>query len=90
MEVTTNLERPLPAGTEANPQPSPPKVDEADVVHQDDDEVIKERGLEALNQIHEEIQENRRRVKAHQKQARLHVIRQKADEARDELRRMDE
>ena len=74
-EVTDGLERPPPAGTEANPQPSPTRVDEAGVVHQDDDEDNKERGLEALNQMHEEIQEKRRRVEAHQRQARLHVIR---------------
>jgi len=54
-EVTADLERPLPAGTEANPQPSPPRVDEASVVHQDDDEDAEEMGLEALSQMHEEI-----------------------------------
>ena len=60
------------------------------MVHQDDDEDIEERGLDALNLMHEEIQEKRRRVKAHERLARLCVIRQKADEAREELRRMDD
>jgi len=40
--------------------------------------------------MHEEFQEKRRRVEAHQRQACLQVIRQKADEAREQLRQMDE
>jgi len=60
------------------------------VVHQDDDEYVEERGLDAMNLMHEEIQEKRCRVEAHERLARLCVIRQKADEAREELRRMDE
>ena len=51
------LERPLLIRAEANDQPSPPRVDEASMVPQDDDEDAKERGLEALSQMHEEIQE---------------------------------
>jgi hypothetical protein len=47
----------------------------------EDDEDAKARDLEALNQMHEELQEKRCRVEAHQRQARLQVIRQKADEA---------
>jgi len=44
---------------------------------------------EALNQMHEELQEKRRSVEAHQRQACLQVIRQKADKAREQLRQMD-
>ena len=65
-------------------------MDGASYVPQEDDEDEEVRGLEALNQMHEELQEKRRRVEAHQRQARLQVIRQKADEAREQLRRMDE
>ena len=68
MEITADLERPLPTGTEANPQHSPPRVDAAGVVHQDDAEDAEERGLEALNQIHDEIQEKRHRVEAQKRQ----------------------
>ena len=74
-EVTDGLERPPLARTEANPQPSPARVDEAGVVHQDDNEDTEERGLEALSQMHEEIQEKRCQVEAHERQARLRVIR---------------
>ena len=62
----------------------------ASYVPQEDDEDAEARGLEALNQMHEELQEKRRRVEAQQRQACLQVIRQKADEAREQLRRMDE
>ena len=55
-----------------------------------EDEDAEARGLEALNRMHEELQEKRHRVEAHQRQARLQVIRQKADEAREQLRQMDE
>jgi hypothetical protein len=40
--------------------------------------------------MHEEIQEKRRQVEAHQRQACPQVIRQKEDEAREQLKRMDE
>jgi hypothetical protein len=53
---------------------------------QEDDEDTEVRGLKALNQMHEELQEKKRRVKVHQRQICLQVIRQKADEAREQLR----
>jgi hypothetical protein len=49
----------------------------------EDDEGTKARDHEALKQMHEELQEKRCRVEAHQRQAHLQVIRQKADEARE-------
>jgi hypothetical protein len=52
-------------------------------VEVEDNEDVEARDLEALNQMHEELQEKRRRVEAHQRQARLQVIRQKVDEARE-------
>jgi hypothetical protein len=74
------------ARIEANSQPSPLRMEEAGYVPQDNDEDTEARGLEALNWMHEELQEKRHRDKAHQRQARLQVIRQKADEAREQLR----
>jgi hypothetical protein len=56
----------------------------------EDDEDAEARGLKALNQMHEELQEKRHGVEAHQTQARLQVIRQKVDEAREKLIQMDE
>jgi hypothetical protein len=44
-----------------------------------------ERGLEALNQMHEELYQKRGHFEALQRQARLRVIRQKAAEAREQL-----
>ena len=61
-------------------QPSPSRMDGASYAPQEDDEDAEARGLEALNQMHEELQEKRRRVKAHQRKARLQVIKQKVDE----------
>jgi hypothetical protein len=49
----------------------------------EDDEDAEARDLEALNQMHEELQEKRRWVEAHQRQARSQVRRQKTDEARE-------
>jgi hypothetical protein len=65
LEVTADLERPPPARTKANLQPSPSRVEEVE-----DDEGAEARDLEALNQMHEELQEKRHRIKAHQSQAR--------------------
>jgi hypothetical protein len=66
--VRHGLNEPLAARTEANPQPSPVRVEEVE------DEDAEARSLEALNQMHEELQEKRRRVEAHQRQAHLQVI----------------
>ena len=49
-EVSANLERPPPVGTEANPQPNPVRVEE-----DEDNEGAEARDLEALNQMHEEL-----------------------------------
>jgi hypothetical protein len=40
--------------------------------------------------MHVELQEKKRRLTALKRQDRLRVIRQKADKAREQLRRMDE
>jgi hypothetical protein len=55
------LNEPLAVETEANPQPSPVRVEEVE------DEDVEARGLVALNRMHEELQEKRRRVEAHQR-----------------------
>lgn len=66
-----------------------PTTDEAHRELSDDDEEAKERGLSALNQMHEELQQKKHRLDALDRQGRLRVIRQKAAEAREKLRRMD-
>lgn len=55
----------LAAEARANPQPDSPRVEEPGHVLEDDDEGVEARGLKALNQMHKELQEKRRRVKAH-------------------------
>lgn len=54
-EDLVDQERAPLARAESNPQPSPPRVDNTSVVPQDDEEDAKARGLEALNQMHDEI-----------------------------------
>lgn len=55
-----------------------------------DEDEDEEKGLTALNQIHEKLQRKNHYVKTSEKQARLQVIRQKAAEAREQLKRMDQ
>lgn len=55
IEILQDADEPLPEGAEANPQPSPPRVDETGEVPQDDDEDARARGLSTLNQMNEEL-----------------------------------
>jgi hypothetical protein len=72
-EVMQDLGQALAAGVEANPLPDPPRDDGASDIPPDDNEEAKERGLSALNQMHEELQEKRRHVEAYAGHARLRV-----------------
>jgi hypothetical protein len=55
-----------------------------------DDEDIEARGLDALEQLHVELQEKKRCIDALERQGSLRDIRQKANEAREQLQRLDE
>lgn len=55
-----------------------------------DDEDIEARGLHALEQLHVELHEKKRCLDALERQGKLRAIRQKANEAREQLQRLDE
>lgn len=73
--------------TSTQPRPDP-VVEQGGGQHNVDDE--EGRNLDELSQMHEELLRKKRQLEALERQNRIRVIRLKAAEAREELRRLDE
>jgi gluconate kinase len=86
LEQVNQAVQDLPDGAQLHPQANLDRVVEDIQLPSDDKEDGEARDLKALNQMQDELLEKRCRVKACQKQARLQVIRQKADQTREKLR----